>query len=388
MFSDIVVLDFTRVVAGPYCSRMLADLGANVIKIDEIPNVKVDEAGSVTREQAATLRTAGGITNNLGKRSLSIDLKAPASKELIRTLLSKTDVVLENFKPGVMDTLGFGPKACLELNPRLIYAGLSGFGQDSSRRAFGATAHAEAGWLWVQQEAANTDEVFAPGVTVADLVTGSNAFSGILAALYSREKDGKGQVVDVSLMDSQLQMMNSVMEPILNGLKEEDYQSFRHPLHRAADGKMISINIGNARNWARISRALTGDESPMPESGPAANAQVSDWVGKLSSSDIADRMDSKGAPYGISLTAFEAAKHPHFAERKMITEQEDLVAGMVSAVDSPIFFSRLESRARGTAPIIGEHSKEILSEFSIPESQITSVIDEGSVFQLPVIQVD
>ena len=104
MFSDIVVLDFTRGVAGPYCSRMLADLGANVIKIDEIPKGKVDETGSITREQAETLRTAGGITNNLGKRSLSIDLKAPASKELIRTLLSKTDVVLENFKPGVKHT--------------------------------------------------------------------------------------------------------------------------------------------------------------------------------------------------------------------------------------------------------------------------------------------
>ena len=114
MFEDLVVVDFTRVVAGPYCTRMLADLGAQVIKIDALPEEVDKFEETISVEDAARLRSAGGISNNLGKRSLSIDLNAPDSGEVINRLLSRADIVVENFKPGVMDSLGFGPKTCLE----------------------------------------------------------------------------------------------------------------------------------------------------------------------------------------------------------------------------------------------------------------------------------
>lgn len=386
MFEDLVVIDFTRVVAGPYCTRMLADLGAQVIKIDALPEEVDKFKDTISVEDAARLRSAGGISNNLGKRSLSIDLKAPDSGEVINRLLSRADIVVENFKPGVMESLGFGPKTCLELNPRLIYAGLSGFGQDSSRRAFGATAHAESGWLWVQQQAASVDEIFAPGVTVADLVTGSNAFSGILAALYAREKTGSGQIVDVSLMDSQFQMLNSVMEPILNGAGEHEFKSFRHPLYKSQDGKMISINIGNSRNWGRIAQAIGEPNTQMPDSPKLSDDLIRTWVANLSSEDLAARMDAHGAPYGITLTAYEAASHSHFQDRRMIADVPDPIAGSIRAVNSPLFFSDIQSEATEAAPLIGQHTEVVLHDIGVPDERIEKLISAHVIFQLPVIE--
>ncbi len=386
MFDDLVVVDFTRVVAGPYCTRMLADLGAQVIKIEALPEGLIKHESTISVEDAGRLRSAGGISNNLGKRSLSIDLKNVGSEDVINRLLLRADVVVENFKPGVMKSLGYGPDACLRINPRLIYAGLSGFGQNSSRRAFGATAHAESGWLWVQKESASVDEVFAPGVTVADLVTGSNAFSGILAALYAREKTGSGQIVDISLMDSQFQMLNSVMEPILNGAAEDEFKSFRHPLYKSQDGKMISINIGNSRNWDRITQAIGEPNTQMPDSSKSTDALVGTWVANLSSKDLARRMDAHGAPYGITLTAHEATSHPHFQDRRMIAEVPDPIKGSIRAVNSPLFFSEIQSEATQAAPLIGQHTEAILGEIGLSDEQIEKLSSARAIFQLPPIE--
>ena len=386
MFEDLFVVDFTRVVAGPYCTRMLADLGAQVIKIDALPEGLGEFKDSISVEDAARLRSAGGISNNLGKRSLSINLKDPDSADVINRLLAQADIVVENFKPGVMESLGIGPNTCLAVNPRLIYAGLSGFGQDSSRRAFGATAHAESGWLWVQQQSASTDEVFAPGVTVADLVTGSNAFSGILAALYAREKTGFGQIVDVSLMDSQFQMLNSVMEPILNGGSEDDFKPVRHPLYKSRDGKMISINTVNERNWDRIAQGIGESNTQMPTSPKASDDLIRTWVANLSSEDLAARMDAFGAPYGITLTAHEAASHVHFQDRQMIADVADPITKSIRAVDSPLFFSAMQSEATEPAPLIGQHTKSILKEIGVPGEEIEELISAHVIFQLPLIE--
>ena len=388
MFGDLIVVDFTRVVAGPYCTRMLADLGAQVIKIDALPQEFDELESTISVKDAANFRSAGGISNNLGKLSLSIDLKSAGSKDVINSLLLRADVVVENFKPGVMESLGYGPGACLEINPRLIYAGLSGFGQDSSRRAFGATAHAESGWLWVQKESASVDEIFAPGVTVADLVTGSNAFSGILAALYAREKTGCGQIVDVSLMDSQFQMLNSVMEPILNGATEDEFKPFRHPLYKSRDGKTISINIGNPRNWNRIAQAIGEPNTQMPDSSKLTDALIRTWVANLSSQDLARRMEASGAPYGITLTAHEAASHPHFQDRRMIADVPDPIQGSIRAVNSPLFFSEIQSEATKAAPLIGQHTEIILHQIGLPDEKIEQLISAHAIFQLPPIAQD
>lgn len=224
ILNDVKVLDFTRVVAGPYATRMLADLGADVIVVDSPVGADGDGADSGPR------RSAGSVENNLGKRSIVLDLKSEDGIEVVEALVLECDVLVENFSPGVMDQLGLGYERVHELNPGLVYASISGFGHGNSsshRRAFGATAHAEAGWLWAQQQAAGTAEPFAPGVTVADLITGTLAFSGILAALLHVEHTGQGQHVDVSLMDGQLQLINQLASEALGGRTEADWRPFR-----------------------------------------------------------------------------------------------------------------------------------------------------------------
>lgn len=369
------VIDFTRVVAGPYCTRMLADMGAEVVKIDE----------PLPAAPTGPVRSSGSIANNLGKRSISLDLKSAEGVEVARSLAARADVLVENFVPGAMDRLGLGQAALAEANPRLVYASISGFGHGNSssdRRAFGATAHAEAGWLWVQQQALGGDTPFAPGVTVADLATGQNAFAAILAALYDRERTGRGQHVDVSLMDSQLGMLGEVATQPLNGGAEEEWAPFRHPIHETADGRHVTVNIGGRHNWARIAAALGHEDEPMPSALPEANATVGRWIGALTAEAVATGMDAEGAPYGLVLSMREAVAHPHFVERGMIAETEDVIAGSYRAVGSPLFFSDTASEPRAGAPLAGQHTREVLrDDLEYPPERIEQLLASGGVME-------
>ena len=370
ILEGVRVVDFTRVVAGPYCTRMLADMGADVVKVDA-----PFEAGG------KPVRANGSVQNNLGKRSIALDLKHPDGIKVARRLIASADVVVENFSPGVMARLGLGYPEVSADNPRVVYASISGFGQSGSvshRRAYGATAHAEAGWLWVQQQAQRSPEPFAPGITVADLVTGSTAFSGILAALYDRERTGRGQWIDTTLMDAQLHTLSEVAGPALNGAPIEAWQPFRHPVHRTRDGRHITINIGEAHNWRRLAAALGHEGTPMPAGPPAANELVGTWVAALDAADVASRLGAVGAPYGLTMTMHEAAAHPYFAERGMIAEVDDALDGRVRAVDSSLFFSDAESTAAGAAPLAGQHTRAILEECGYASDAAQALIASGA----------
>ena len=370
ILDGLKVVDFTRVVAGPYCTRMLADMGADVVKVD-----------APSPAAGKPVRANGSVQNNLGKRSIALDLKHPDGVEVARRLVAAADVVVENFAPGVMARLGLGYAEMSAANLRLVYASISGFGQGgpfSHRRAYGATAHAEAGWLWVQQQAQRAPEPFAPGVTVADLVTGATAFSGILAALYDRERTGRGQWVDTTLMDCQLHTLSEVAGPALNGAPVEAWQPFRHPVHRTRDGRHLTINIGEAHNWRRLADALGHAGAPMPSAPVEANALVGSWVGALDAADAARRLEAAGAPYGLTMTMHEAAAHPYFAERGMIAEVDDPLDGRVRAVDSSLFFSDAVSTAAGPAPLAGQHTRAILEGCGYGAEAAQALIDSGA----------
>ncbi len=367
ILNGVTVLDFTRVIAGPYCTRMLADMGADVLKIDAIP------------ENDGPTRTSGSAGNNMGKRSITLDLKHPEGVRIARELVAKADVLVENFSPGVMDRFGLGFDHLNPKHPRLVFASISGFGQSGShahRRAYGATAHAEAGWLWVQQQAAGTADSFPPGVTVADMAAGLSCFSGIMAALYDRESTGWGQRVDVSLMDAQLSMLNEVAAAPLNGGGVDDWEPFRHPLHAARDGH-LTINIGGARNWERIAEGLGHPGTPMPEAIEEANALVSTWVGELTAAEAAAGLEGAGAPYGVSRSMPEAVKHPYFAERGMIVETDDPLDGSLRAINTPITFSNAERGPATGPPLAGGNTREILRELGRSDAEIEGLIAAG-----------
>jgi CoA:oxalate CoA-transferase len=363
ILDGVNVLDFTRVIAGPYCSRMLADMGANVFKIDAIP-------------ESPRTRTAGGAGNNMGKRSITLDLKHPEGIKIAHELVAQADVVVENFSPGVMDRLGLGYDDLKGDHPRLVFASISGFGQSGTyahRRAYGATAHAEAGWLWVQQQAAGTGEPFAPGITIADMAAGLSCFSGILAALYDRENTGQGQRVDVSLMDAQLSILNEVAAAPLSGGGVDDWKPFRHPLHAAKDGH-LTINIGWGRNWERIAEGLGHPGVTMPESPEEANSLVGAWVGEHTAADAAAGLEAAGAPYGVSKSMPDAVEHPYFAERGMIVETDDPLDGSLRAINTPIVFSGAGRGATFGPPLAGQQTRAILGELGRTEAEIDALI--------------
>ena len=372
ILDHVRVLDFTRVVAGPYCTRILADLGASVMKVDELPDLG-----------HGPVRSNGPAAYNAGKRSIAIDLRRDEGIEVALRLAAESDVVVENFRPGVMERFGLAYRDLESINPRLIYASISGFGQTgtlSARRAYGATAHAEAGWLWVQQQAAGVDKPFAPGVTIADLVTALMAVSAILAALYDRERTGDGQWIDVTLMECQLAMLGGVADQALNGGESEEWRPFRHPVHAAGDG-YVNINIGGPRDWSRVAAALGRGEEQMPDTIEEANETVARWVSEFEVGDLAQRLDSVGAPYGVVRTMREAMDLAYFAERGLIKKLPDPVDGEVRVVGSPLHFSNADSGPDRSSPLAGEHSRSILSSVGYTKDEIRRLLESAAVVQ-------
>lgn len=371
ILAGIRVLDLTQIVAGPVCTRMLADLGADVVKVDR--PARADEAGTPRR-------TAGPAAQNAGKRSIVLDLKSPGGHEIARKLAESADVVVQNYRPGALASLGLGFETLRATNPGLIYVTISGFGEDTSfgkRGAFGATAHAEAGWLWVQQQAQGGEEPFAPGVTVADIATGMNACTATLAALFDRTNTSRGQHINVTLMDSQLAFMAEAAAPALAAPDSQAWAPFRHGLQRARDGH-LAINVGGPNNWARLARAMGATGTAFPGREPAER-MLEEWVASRTVDEVVAAMEAVGAPYGVMHSMHAALDHPYFAEREMIVPVSDPLEGTSRIVSSPLFFSDAASVPASGAALAGQHTREVLHELGYMEESITELLAAGSI---------
>jgi crotonobetainyl-CoA:carnitine CoA-transferase CaiB-like acyl-CoA transferase len=363
ILAGVRVLDITQIVAGPWCTRMLADLGADVIKVDP---PSPGGTGDVPR------RSAGPVAQNVGKRSIVIDLKSAEGLRIALELARRADVLVQNYRPGGLAKLGLGYDSLQQLNSRLIYASISGFGPNTpsaDRGALGATAHAEAGWLWVQQQAQGGAEPFAPGVTVADIVTGMNACTAIVAALYDREHTGAGQAIDVSLMDSQLAFLAEAAAPAISAPKGAEWVPFRHGLQRAKDG-YLAINLGAPNNWPRLAKAMNCPDVPMPADRAEAEKMLDDWVATRTIEEAAACLVAADAPYGVMRSMPEAVELPYFAERGMLVDVADPLTGTLRTISSPLFFSGAVSEPAGSAPLAGEHTNQILLELGYSESEV------------------
>lgn len=363
------VLDMTHVLAGPYCARILSDLGAEVVKIDRLP----EQAGAPT---------SGSRQNNAGKRSIAVDMSTEAGLEVARSLAAWADVIIENFAPGALDRLGMGYQALSLENPRLIYASISGFGQDgsqSSRRAFGASAHAEAGFLWVQQRAHDDASPLAPGIQVADILAAQNTLSGILGALFHRERTGRGMRIDVTLMESQMAMMTEIVGRFLDADAGDDWIPPRHPIYHSADDRSFTIHAGGAHNWARLAHGL-GHPEAAEEVPEDVLPVLQEWIGALPAAEVSRRLTETGAPFGLIKTLREAVAHPMFAERKFFVEVPDATTGTMRTVGVPI---RLDGQGFGPvrpAPLAGEHTREVLTDIlGRSAAEVDSLIESGCV---------
>ncbi len=377
----IRVLDFSAMLAGPHCTRLMADLGAEVIKIEGLEGDLI-RARAPLRDGSSTY--FGAL--NCGKKSLAINLKSKAARDIIHGLAKVSDVVVENFRPGVMARLGFDDATLRQLNPKLVYCSISGYGQNGSgatRAAYAPIVHAASGF-----DAANLayqprqDTPASTGVFTADMLSGAYAFGAIQAALVHRERTGEGQAVDVSLMDSMLNLL--VFE-----CQEAQFPSaHRRPVYvpmKSTDGHVIIAPISQ-KNFEQMADAMRQPElkadprfatgSARVEHWDALMAVMEQWTRQHSSAEIEAIMDANAVPCSRFVTVAEAMKDRQLAERGSLSTIRD-AAGEFIVPNAPFQFT-VPTEAGPSVAKLGEDDVNILSRIlGMSVADIGELRDQG-----------
>lgn len=372
-----IVLDLSRVLAGPYCTMQLADMGATVIKVEE------PKGGDDTRAFGPPF--IGGescyyMSVNRGKRSIAIDLKHPEGKAIVRALALRADVVVENFRPGAADRLGLGYAALAEQNPRLIYASISGYGHEGLPEYFGKPGYDVViqGLGGGQGLTGEPDgEPMKSGNSIADLLAGLLAFQGILLALLARGRTGRGQKVDISMLDGQVSLLSYHAGRYLGTGEVPRRMGNRHPTivpyqtFRAADG-YFNLAVGNDRLWESFCKAI-GRPDLLADPRFVTNrsrVQHREELIPLLAALFAEqpvahwlaRMEQAGVPAGPILDLSGTLNHPQVLARQMVVPLPHPTAGTVRVTGCPIRLSDTPAQVGPAPPLLGEHTDEILAE--------------------------
>jgi crotonobetainyl-CoA:carnitine CoA-transferase CaiB-like acyl-CoA transferase len=370
MSTDILealrVLDFTTTIAGPHCTRLLADLGARVVKI-ESPEGDLMRTRPPLRDGASSY--FGQL--NAGKKSLVLDLKKPAAGDIVRRLVQDTDVLVENFRPGVMQRLGLDYPALAAVHPPLIYCAISGYGQSGPSAglpAYAPVIHAACGYdvahLSYQEGRARPDN---NGIFIADVLSGTYAFGAILAALHQRQRTGTGQLVDVSMLESMLTMTLAEIQRSQFPLPPPGRPMFG-PIE-TRDG-FIMLAVASERTFADLARAA-GREDWLVDPRFAAYAdrrrnwhllveELEQWSRRLTTAECQVAFDGRGVPCSPYRTVEEALADPQLAHRQALGEVRD-AAGVFRALNPPFRFSGAAAGVRPYAAALGEHGAEVLA---------------------------
>jgi crotonobetainyl-CoA:carnitine CoA-transferase CaiB-like acyl-CoA transferase len=368
--AGIRVLDFTRVLAGPAASLALADLGAEVIKIE--PPGGGDDTRSFPPFKGGESHYF--LSYNRGKRSVVIDLKTPDGVALVEELAAKSDIVIENYRPGVMDRLGLGWERLSAINPALIYCAISGYGQTGplrDRPSFDLVLQAMAGVISVNGEPGRDPVKL--GIPLGDLTGGINAPIAILGALHERHATGRGRYIDISLVDGLLNMLGYYAQMAwINGEDPAPWGS-QHPTivpygsFATSDGSMIIACLTNAF-WGRICAALDIADDPSLHSLAArrdrrgeVNALIERVTATMTSAELAERLTAHEVPHAPILGVTEALAQPQAVAREMVVEVEHGTLGAIPIVSRPFKFDEAQVKP-AAPPALGEHGEAILSE--------------------------
>jgi CoA:oxalate CoA-transferase len=382
------VLDFSIMLAGPYCARLLADVGADVIKI-EPPEGDDMRLRTPLREGHSTY--FGQL--NAGKRSLALDLKNADAIALVHRLVAETDIVVENFRPGVMDRLGLGYEALRDINPRLIYCSISGYGQSgpaAERAAYAMIVHAESGFDHSLMRYAGDRERPASGaIFVADVLGGIFGYSAIQTALVQRTRTGKGQRIDVALMDCMLNLL--VYE-----LQEAQFP-IRSPRPtygpvRTRDGDILIAPV-TPRNFAALCE-VTGQrelaDDPRFKTLPARGANwtammqvIETWTERHTVGECIAALDRAGVPCAEYREPGAALADPHLRQRGVFTTVTD-GAGEFVGVNAPWKMSEGDTPIGRDVPAIGAHRDEVLSRaLGLSAGAIAELVAAGAFGKAP-----
>jgi len=385
--SGKLVIDLSRVLGGPYCSQILGDHGAEIIKIEPPRGDETRDWGPPFHEQDS----AYFIGVNRNKRSMGLDLSTDAGRQVLLTLLENADILLENYKPGTMESWGLGYEEVLSNRfPSLIHCRISGFGSDGPWGGFpgyDAIIQAMAGWFSVNGEAGS--EPTRLGLAAVDMGTGLYSAIAILMALAEREKSGQGQYLDMTLYDCAVSLMHphipnynySGEVPVATGNAHPNISPYDTFQTATVD---IFIGAGNNRAFAKLCNTLDcpqliEDERFINNIDRVRNrddlkSELESYLGKWDGEEVATRLAKAGLAAGPIHNTQQVVDHPHTHHREMTVEKD-----WYRMTGTPIKLSRTPGNIRHLPPKFGEHSREILQEFGFSESEVQQLLEQGAV---------
>ncbi|MCC6249871.1 MAG: CoA transferase [Rubrivivax sp.] len=400
--SHIRVLDLSRVLAGPWASQILADLGADVIKVER------PGAGDDTRawgppflkaRDGSDLGAGYFLGANRGKRSIAIDLGTPQGQAVVRQMATQCDVVLENYKVGTLDRYGLGWKDLSALNPRLVYCSITGFGQSgprASQPAYDFLIQAMGGLMSITgvpdgEPGAGPQKV---GIPIIDLITGVYAATAVSAALAGREATGKGEHIDLAMLDVGVGLLsNQAMNSLLSG-KVPRRTGNAHPniqpqkVYACRDGDIILV-VGNDLQFASLCDVLgltnlAADERFRTNGARVQNQavlqpMVEEALRTRDRAEWLERLAAAGVPAGPINNIPEALNEPQVRHRDMVRRYEHPAAGAVSLVMSPFRFGGRGANSERPPPMLGEHTDQVLAEFGVSATEAADLRGRGIV---------
>ncbi|MCX6502364.1 MAG: CoA transferase [Microbacterium sp.] len=399
----IRVIDLTQALAGPFCTSLLADYGADVVKIEPPRGDMIRRTGPFASDDPT--HDHGNVFQNANrnKRSLVIDLKSAAGRDLVLTLVRDADVLVENFSGGVMDRLGLSYETLADINPRLVYTSIRGFGDRRGGEspyahwpAFDVVAQAMGGLMSITGESGGAPVRVGSGI--GDTVPALFAAFGTMAALFEAQRSGRGQYVDTAMVDGVLAVSEIAVNvyaatgtsPRPMGNQLQGFAPFN--TLRAKDGD-VALGAPHNPQWVKLCAAMGRPDLVDDERFSSDNARwlhrdqvyafVGEWVAQYTITELIDLLGGT-VPLGPVLDSEAIFASPHFAAREMLAEVENPRTGRTTRITGPVAkLTRTPATIRRRAPLLGEHTLEVLREAGLDDDTITRLADAGVLGQLP-----
>ena len=394
--SGVRVIELAHIMAGPCCGLMLADMGADVIKLEKAP------AGDDSRRFLPPDiggESAAFLMMNRNKRGIVVDLKTAGGKQVARRLLADADVVIENYRKGTMELLGLGYETLRQANPGLIYCEISGFGRTgpyAERGGFDLIAQGMSGLMSITGEAPGRPPIKC-GAPMADITAGILGAMGVLAAYIQRAKTGQGQRVDTSLFEAGIVHTYWQSAIAMASGTAPGPMGSAHPLNapyeafKTTDG-WITLGAANQANWLKLLDLITAPE--LGEDPRFTNNHgrithrielakaLAPIIRTRTSADWLSRLEAAGVPAGPVLDVAEMHRDPQTLAREMVTKAPHTKLGPVKTLGAPVKFSATPGGVTRGAPLLGEHTREVLAEYGYGDDEIDALICDGAVIAM------